>query len=240
MSIILRADVDKPYGHSNLIRKVASKVVEDYFSIPIFGSFKYLSHLIEFLEYCNAQHIPGFIYHRMCTAPNKKVKELLISGGHKVCFHAENTRSFETFSEELNCFKEKVKPLSVESFTKHGSGTLKLGKYHYPPYEPEKYQDWSVKTGTGFYFGNGICKNENDLYSENGVFSNMFWMERDYRDPDFSDLQKLLNVAKKKDVVVLIHPCNFHTSKIVSEDFMLLVKLSKEQNVNWKVCLDLK
>lgn len=235
MGLILRADVDKPYGHSNLLRRVASKLAEDYFSIPIIGSFKYLSHLVEFLEYCNEQHIPGFIYHRACTAPNKKVRELLVSGGHKVCFHAENTRNFKTFSEELNSFKEKVKPLQVESFTKHGSGVLKLGKYHYPPYEPEKYMDWSGKVHTGFYFGNGICKTENDLYSQNNFFPNMFWMERDCRDAQFSDLQKLLDAAKKQDVVVLIHPCNFHTSKIVSDDFKLLVNLSKKQNVNWKV-----
>lgn len=235
MALILRVDVDKPYGHSNLIRKVASKIAEDYFPIPIVGSFKYLSHLVEFLEYCNAQHVSGFIYHRTCTAPNKKVIELLKSGGHKICFHAENTRSFETFSRELNSFKEKVNPLAVESFTKHGSGELKLGKYHYPLYEPEKYKDWSAKAGIGFYFGNGICKNENDLYPENSFFPNMFWMERAYRNPDFSDLQKLLDAAKKKDVVVLIHPCNFHSFKIVADDFKHLIRLSKEQNVSWKV-----
>ncbi len=235
MSLILRVDVDKPYGHSNLIRKIASKVSEDYFPIPFVASFKYLSHLIEFLEYCNSQHVPGFIYHRNCTSPNKKTKELLIAGGHKVCFHAENTKNFETFSEELNSFKEKIKPLSVGSFTKHGSGQLKLGKYHYPPYEPEKYKDWGKKAATGFYFGNGICKNEMDLNSENGFFPNMFWIERDYRNPNFFDLQKLLDTAKKKDVVVLIHPCNFLSSKVVSDDFKLLVKLSKEQKVNWKV-----
>lgn len=86
MSLILRADVDKPYGHSNLIRKVSSKWVEEFFSIPFFGSIGYLTHQIQFLEYCNSMHIAGFMYHRTCTAPNAEVFELLSSGGHKLCF----------------------------------------------------------------------------------------------------------------------------------------------------------
>jgi hypothetical protein len=235
MSLILRADVDKPYGHSNLLRKVASKWVEDYFPIPVLGTVGYLSHLIEFLEYCNSVNVPGFIYHRTCTSPNARVSELLLWGKHKVCFHAENTRSFETFSEELNAFKKTSSPVVIESFTKHGSGKLKLGKYHYPAYEPEKYKIWSAEISTGFYFGNGIAKNENDLFAANAFFTNMFWMERDYRDPGMNDLQQLLDAAKKQDVVVLIHPCNFHSSKVVSSDFKQLVTRASEQNVSWKV-----
>jgi hypothetical protein len=235
MSLILRVDVDKPYGHSNIIRKVASKVVEDYFSLPVVGNFKYLSHLIQFLEYCNAEQVPGFIYHRTCTIPNKKVKNLLKEGNHKLCFHAENTRSYETFSAELEAFKKAAAPIQVSSFTKHGSGALKLGKHHYPPYEPEKYKEWAASSHTAFHFGNGIGKNAKDLYAENNFFENMFWMEHDYRDPAFCELQPLLDAAKTNDVVVLIHPCNFHSYKKVADDFKRLVSLSKEQHIEWNV-----
>jgi hypothetical protein len=203
MALILRADVDKPYGHANLPRKIASKVVEDYFPIP-FGHYKYLSHLIQFLRYCNENRVPGFMYHRICTRPNAEVVKLLNEGGHKLGFHAENTRSPETFSAELKLFREKVKPLEVTSFTKHGSGTLKLGKYHYPPYEEDKYKAWAPKEHIGFYFGNGICKKAEDLYSVNGFFPSMFWIERDYRDPGFNDLKQLVSCAATKDVVT--HP----------------------------------
>jgi hypothetical protein len=235
MALILRVDVDKPYGHSNLIRRIASKFVEDYYPIPLFGSFKYLSHLRKFLKYCNSQDVPGFIYHRMCTVPNDTISKLLKKGNHKVCFHAENTRSMETFSEELQLFKEKVAPFKVESFTKHGSGLIKLGKHHYAPYEPEKYKEWAKELNIAYHFGNGICKQESDLCQENGFFSNMFWIERDYRDPSFFELEKLIEAAKNHDVVVLIHPCNFHTYHEVENDFKKLVELSKEQKVNWKV-----
>ncbi len=235
MSLILRVDVDKPYGNSNLLSKITSKVSENYFPIPIFRSFKYLSHLNEFLEYCNTQHVPAHVYHRICTVPNKRTMELLEAGGHKLGLHAENTLSFETFSKELMSFKEKVQPSTVGSYTKHGSGIIKLGKHHYPPYEPDKYKDWYEKTGTAIYFGNGIIRSKDDIYCENGFFPNMFWLERDYRDSGFNELQDLLDAARSKDVVALIHPCNYQRVKDVSNDFKLLVKLSKEQNINWKI-----
>ncbi|HXC04930.1 MAG TPA: hypothetical protein VNZ86_09275, partial [Bacteroidia bacterium] len=174
MALILRVDVDKPYGHSNLIRKVASKVSEDYFKIPLFSGISYLSHFIRFLEYCNANGVPGFMYHRMCTIPDQHVNELLKAGGHQLGFHAENTRTSATFAAELKRFRQQTS-LPVNSFTKHGSGTLKLGKHHYPPYEPGKYKVWAQQEGIGYYFGNGICTSAADLFAVNGFFENMFW-----------------------------------------------------------------
>lgn len=233
MALILRVDVDKPFGRSNIFRKVASKLAEDYW-FPVFSSFGYLTHLQIFLEYCNSKNISGFIYHRTCTIPDEKIQKSLIKGNHKIGFHAENTRTFETFSNEINHFKNLLNPIQIESFTKHGSGMLKLGKNHYPPYEPEKYFEWAKKLNIDFFFGNGICSSSSNLLSSNNFFPNMFWIEREYRHPDFFEFKKLLEVAKNKDVVVLIHPCNFHASKIVLEDFETLVNLSKEQSINWK------
>jgi len=150
-------------------------------------------------------------------------------------FHAENTRSLETFTAELNLFKTKVAPNPVESFTKHGSGVLKLGRHHYPAYEPEKYKQWAVQTATRFDFGNGIATWEAELFAADGFYANMFWIERDYRAPEFNELQQALDAAKKADVVVLIHPCNFHSSAIVSDNFKQLAELAQAQDVAWKV-----
>jgi hypothetical protein len=235
MGLILRVDVDKPYGHSSLLRKIASKVAEDYFPIPFFGGIQYLKHLEAFLECCNSEQVPGFIYHRQCTVPDKKINELLIAGGHKLGFHAENTRSEETFAAELRLFSEKVSPAKVSSFTKHGSGVLKLGKHHYPPYEPEKYKAWSARLGIGFYFGNGICANAADLYAADRFYPTMFWIEKDYRNPAFSELQQLLDAARSGDVAILIHPENFYTYKSVAHDFRQLIKLAREEGIGWKV-----
>lgn len=235
MPLILRVDVDKPFGHSNLIRKISSKVFEDIIGTPPLKFYKYLSHLIEFLEYCNSEKISGFIYHRICTSPNKKVTDLLIDGKHKFGLHAENTKSYETFLSEFHDLKKRNPKLIIESFTKHGSGQLKLGKYHYPIYEPAKYREWSKKANIKYHSGNGIAQNTNDLLCKNDEFDNVFWLEREYRNEDLFEIEKIIELAKTEKVVVLIHPCNYHSFKVVKDDFQNLVNLSKKEKVDWIV-----
>jgi hypothetical protein len=235
MSLILRADVDKPYGRKGLIRKIASKLVEDYIGEPWQASTIYLSHLALFLEYCNKSNIPGFICHRNCTRPNESITKLLQQGNHKVCFHAENTSSYEAFITELALFKNNTPDFNIESFTKHGSGKLKLGKKHYPPYEPEKYKEWALRAGMGYYFGNGTGVSLEELIPKNNFFENVFCIENECESLTSEKLKLLMDIAKNQNVVVLIHPCNFHASKKVASYFMLLVKLAKEKNIRWRI-----
>ena len=50
MGIILRVDIEKAYGNHTLIRKVLSKVIENYYpTAPII--FGYLDHL-KIIKYC--------------------------------------------------------------------------------------------------------------------------------------------------------------------------------------------
>jgi hypothetical protein len=231
MPLILRVDVDKPYGRSNMINKIKSKLAEDYW-LPRAGN--YLYHLKEFIEYCNSQSIQGYFYFRTCTAPNDIIKKLLSEGNHKIGFHAEDTRNFESFKSELTAFRMQCK-LTVDTFTKHGSGMLKLGKNHHPPYEPENYLKWSEPLKIKFPFGNGICKKAEDLMPQNGFYPNMFWIEREYRDKDFFELPQVIEYAKNNIIPVLIHPCNFAASEIVKNDFKSLAELSKKNNVKWLV-----
>lgn len=237
MSIILRVDVDKPYGNSTLLRKIVSKIEEDYITYPLLSRKMYLSHLIRFLKFCNSNNVPSILYHRHCTIPDKKVLELIKIGGHKIGLHAENTRNFNTFKDELERFKEKVFPMQVDSFSKHGSGNLKLGKYHYAPFEPEKYLEWAKKLDVKFISGNDIAEKADDLYPVNNYFSKIFWVERPYRSSHFYELDNLIDAAKSNDVVVLIHPCNFDSTQEVFDDFTKLINLAKNKNVAWKVSL---
>ena len=237
MALILRVDVDKPFGNHTLPRKIISKIIEDYYGKPLLSAPQYLSHLKTFLENCNAKNVPGFIYHRICTCPNDEIINLLKVGGHKVGLHAENTTSYKTFSDEVDCLNSllKDKQIEVDSFSKHGSGQLKLGKHHYPFYEPEKYLQWAKEKKISFYFGNDIGKNESDFILQDSFFPSVFWIEREYRSQEFSSFEQLLNLAEKEDIGVLIHPCNYVTSKVVADDFNSLIELAKQRKVAWKV-----
>ena len=233
MPLILRVDVDKPYGHSTIINKIKSKLSEDYW-FPKFGPWhkNYLYHLEDFIQTCNKNSIPGLFYFRICTSPDAKIKKILQEGGHKPGVHAENTRDISTFKNELQHLK-KISGLEFETFTKHGSGNLKLGKHHYAPYEPEKYLSWTDELNLQFPFGNEICSDKNDFKNQKNFYPKMFWLEREYRDPNFFDIEDLIEVAKNDIVPVLIHPCNFVTSEIVRNDFMNLIKLSKQAGIEW-------
>jgi len=134
MALILRIDVDKPFGRSSLFAKVLSKAREEFY-FPGLNKLGYLKDLGVFLDFLDTNSIPAHIYFRNCTAPNAQIINRLRK--HKIGFHAENTQTIDTFKHELDAFRSKFLELNVSSFTKHGSGIFKLGRHHYPPYEPQ-------------------------------------------------------------------------------------------------------
>jgi hypothetical protein len=231
MAIILRVDVDKPYGNHTLVRKIASKIVEDF--LPDLNlKFEYLSHLKEFIRHCNDKGIVGTFFHRICTLPDEDTMHLISIGGHEIGLHLENSRNKNTFYSELNQIKSKLN-LNIKSFSKHGSGVYKLGKYHYPIYEPELYKKWAIEFGIKYPSGNGIPLTPEDLYSHDGYYENIFWIEPSYRNSGFNNLIDLIQIAKKRDIVVLIHPCNFLSDKNTRKEFDKLIELAKLNNIDW-------
>ncbi|MGV3599483.1 MAG: hypothetical protein ACO1PI_16595 [Bacteroidota bacterium] len=234
MALILRVDVDKPYGRHTLLRKVLSKIKEDYFpALPIKAG--YLSHLKQFITFCNQHRVSGHFYHRISTAPDAETLNLQAKGGHITGLHLENSRSKETLKSELEELQRKVNGLKVDTFSKHGSGTYKLGKYHYAPYEPLKYKMWAKELGLKYFSGNGIAEKPEDLEDVDGYYENLFWVEPYYRSPNFNKLADVVATAKNKDVVILIHPCNYLADKQTKEDFEMLVEMAKKEKVEWKM-----
>ena len=236
MALILRVDVDKPFGKHTLIRRVFSKIKEDYF-LNLTERFGYLDHLKAFIHYCNKMEITATFFHRLCTTPDSETLSLLLAGDHRIGLHLENSRSKESLFAELDALQKRVKEFQIISFSKHGSGVYKLGKYHYPKYEPELYNLWSQELGYKFHSGNGIPESAKDLYAVNGYFENIFWIEPEYRSPKFYEITYLVDVAKANDVVVLIHPCNYMADETTRNDFHKLVELAKAHNVGWKLLI---
>ncbi|MFK5889321.1 MAG: hypothetical protein QM486_01165 [Flavobacteriaceae bacterium] len=232
MSLILRVDVDKPYGKKSISDRIKSKLREDYY-LPAYKVLGYLIATEKFIVFCNDNKIKGTFYFRNSTIPDKKIIKLLKEGGHEVGFHAENTLNITTFKNEILKFKNKLPEFEIKSFTKHGSGKYKLGRNHYPPYEPLRYQKWAKDLGLKYIFGNEICKSKIDFDTIDGFFSKMFWIHRDYRDFNFSKLEDLIEEVKNKNIPIIIHPSNFFANKNVNQDFKRLVSLTKKNNISW-------
>jgi len=142
MSIILRMDIDHPYGKKSLFRHILSRISSDFY-FPRIEALEYLNELKALLTLLNQHNVRSYIFFRQCSHPSPSVLERIDEGQHIIGLHLENSRSFGTFKNELNRFVKKLNR-KIDVFSKHGSGKYKYGFRHYAPYEPEKYIDWGT------------------------------------------------------------------------------------------------
>jgi len=189
MALIVRIDVDRPYGQQGFVRHVASRISSDYF-LPRMEWLRYLEELQTILRILNANGKSAYVF----------------------------------FHEELQSLQQKLgRP--VTSFSKHGSGSLCLGRHHYAPYEPERYLPWGKQAGMKVFFGNledpQLRPTQDDglLY-----FPSAFWLEPYWRDAKKFPIQWLLSEAAEKDVVLLLHPDNVTASPAIMQEFLQVIE----------------
>jgi hypothetical protein len=222
MALIVRIDVDRPYGKEGFVRHVASRVASDYY-LPRLSWLRYLEELETILRLLNQHSRPAWVFFRKCTYPTPAVRALMDAGNHQYGLHLENSRSAETFQEELTALEHSLgRPITA--FSKHGSGRLHLGRHHYAPYEPDRYLPWAAQSGMQFFFGNQedprIAPERRDglVY-----FPAAFWLEPYWRDTAQFPIQWLLEEAQRRDVVLLLHPDNVTSSPEIMQEFLTAI-----------------
>ena len=223
MALIVRIDVDRPYGKQGIVRHVASRLSSDYF-LPRMNWLRYLDELKAILRILNANGKSAHVFFRKCTYPTQEVCELMEAGGHQFGLHLENSRSAETFQEELGSLEKELGRRVIE-FSKHGSGRLHLGRHHFAPYEPERYLPWAKQAGMRFFFGN---LEDPELSSvQDGellYYPSAFWLEPYWRDKVKFPIEWLLSEAAHRDVVMLMHPDNVTASPEIMREFLLAIE----------------
>jgi hypothetical protein len=222
MALIVRIDVDRPYGKQGLLRHVASRVSSDYF-LPRIASLRYLDELQTILRILNSKKKSAHVFFRKCTYPTPAVCALMEAGGHRFGLHLENSRSSETFREELDSLEQKLGHRVVE-FSKHGSGRLHLGRHHFAPYEPERYLPWAQQAGMQLFFGNLqdpelLPVEEDELL----FYPSAFWLEPFWRDTKRFPIEWLVKEAGSRDVVMLLHPDNVTASPEIMREFLIAI-----------------
>jgi hypothetical protein len=232
MPLILRLDVDKPYGNSTFKQRIMSKLAEDYW-FPILPRMGYLHAVKTFLRFCNSENISCMMYFRHCNAPDQETLDLLDEGNHVFGFHAENTRSFETFRNEFQAFQNKFNNRAIQSFTKHGSGYYRLGKNHFAPYEPEKYIAWANQLGLKFSFGNQKANCRDNFQDPKDFYPKMFWLESEHQENGFTSLNEIVDIANNNIVPIITHPENFCSRKEVRDSLQQLVQQARQMNISW-------
>ena len=218
MALIVRIDVDRPYGKSPFLRHVFSRLSSDIY-FPRIEAFGYLAELKLILQMLNTAGVRAYVFFRRCTLPSGPILELIDSGGHEIGLHLENSRSFETFKEEKAVLERHI-GRQVTSVSKHGSGKKKHGFHHFAPYEPDKYILWAQKSGMKVFLGNledptiPPPKGEMDLK----IYPAAFWLEPSWRDKRRFPVDWLRSKATTSDIVLLMHPDNVLADPSLTED----------------------
>ena len=223
MALIIRIDVDRPYGRSPFVRHCLSRLSSDLY-FPKIAGLGYLAELQTMLEWLNEAKAPAYVFFRRCTLPSPAIMKLLNAGGHEIGLHLENSRSLATFLEEKQIIERHVgKP--VLAISKHGSGGAKFGFHHYAPYEPERYLDWAQQTAMRIFLGN-LQDPSLEPEPDSGrllFFPSAFWLETPWRETDKFPVEWLLEHARQRDIVLLVHPENVLGDPGLVSDFKKLI-----------------
>ncbi len=224
MSLIVRIDVDRPYGRRPLLRHVASRISSDH-GLPTIAWLGYLRELLNMLQLLNERRVAAYVFFRRCTLPNERVLGEIDAGGHQVGLHLEDSRSYETFLAEKS-YLERHARRPVRAMSKHGSGGQKFGRHHHAPYEPERYVQWARQSGVELVFGNLEDPTLPAIRTEPGVcfFPAAFWLEPHWRDCKAFTVDWLIDRARASDVVLLVHPENVFADPQLLVDFLRVVE----------------
>lgn len=228
MALIVRIDVDRPYGRHPFHRHALSRLSSDFY----FPKCKWLGYLRELewmLQLLNQHGARAVVFFRQCTLPSPRVMDLIHQGAHQVGLHLENSRSFDHFRHE-KMMLESYLGGPVRAVSKHGSGVGQYGRTHYAPYEPEKYAQWARETGMKLFLGN-LEDPSLPLVDAPGFrwAPSAFWLEPYWRDTKRFTVEWLLSAAKDSDKVLLVHPENIQGNPALTADFKKLISSSKTQ-----------
>lgn len=224
MALVIRIDVDRPYGRKPLARHLLSRLSSDFY-LPRIPAFGYLSELQTMLSWLNEARARAYVFFRRCTLPSQSVLDLLESGRHEVGLHLENSRSFDTFTQEVGIL-ESYFGKKILAVSKHGSGNGKYGFHHYAPYEPAKYIEWAERASMQLFLGNLEDPTLAPVTTGKGLlnFPSAFWLEPHWRDAETFTMGWLLKRARQQDVVLLVHPENVLADSRLSADFQRLIQ----------------
>jgi hypothetical protein len=224
MAVIIRIDVDRPYGRCPPVRHFLSRLSSDLY-FPKVAGFGFLAELRTILIWLNEERARAHVFFRRCTLPSRSMLDLLDAGQHEIGLHLENSRSLATFVEEKQIVERHV-GRKVLAVSKHGSGGAKYGFHHYAPYEPERYVEWAGQASMRLFLGNLQDPSREPTKTGNLlVFPSAFWLEPPWRDTKRFTVDWLLERARHQDIVLLVHPENVLADPGLVADFKKLIRV---------------
>jgi hypothetical protein len=223
MALVVRIDVDRPYGRQPVLRHALSRIGSDLY-FPRIERLGYLRELRAILDALAGTAARAHVFFRRCTLPSDAALAAIRDGRHVIGLHLEDSRSFESFAAE-RAVLERHAGTPVRAVSKHGSGRARYGRRHYAPYEPDRYADWARRSGMNLFLGNGedpTTPSTTDAALT--IFPAAFWLEPAWRDTARFPVGWLLEHAATIDTVLLLHPENVLAVPALRQQLDLLVR----------------
>ena len=223
MAILLRVDVDNPYGYKTFREKTLNYLAlkYDFPKIDTLGYLRYLKILLKDLE---ERGITATFFFKTTTIPKTNLRNQILKK-HEVGFHAVRTRTFNEFSKDFNKVNIAFKG-EVYGMSKHGSGIwVGKEKRHTREYNVSRCIKYAKKLGLKYFSGN-----DEDPRMEktvvNGIiyYPSAFWINKKRRKPQFT-IEWLIEESSRKDIVVLLHPYEWATQYQIYRDYEKIVNL---------------
>ena len=225
MAIILRIDVDNPYGYHTFWRKVLNYLALNY-NFPKIDALGYLSHLNSLLRDLEERDVPATFFFKTTTIPNIEMRSRILEM-HEVGFHAVRTRSFQEFLKDFQKVNKAFKGL-VSGLSKHGSGEWVGERGHTPEYDPERCIRYAKRLGLKYFSGNGEDPRVEATVVDGIVYyPSAFWISRRRRKPQFT-IEWLLEESLRRDIVVLLHPHEWATRSQARRDYERIVSCGEK------------
>ena len=228
MAIILRIDVDNPYGCEYLPRTTLNYLRLNYPKFfPAFKSLNYLWHTKNILDHLCTSKTKAHFCFMPSSVPQPNFVKQMKDHNQKPALHAVDTINFQKFQEELEEINSKTQEAGpIKFFTKHGDGKIKLARMHHTPYETEVLLKYAQKADLKCFSGNGTDPKEQEQEIE-GIrfFPSAFWIDHSLRKHK-EDVEWLVKESKKRDLVVLIHPFWFVHEESTRKDLEYVIKNS--------------
>ena len=220
MAIILRIDVDNPYGYQTFLRKALNYLALNY-DFPKIERIGYLQYLKQLLEDLEERDVPATFFFKATTIPKKETR-LRILKMHEVGFHAVRTESFQEFLKDFQKVNNAFKGL-IFGLSKHGSGEWVGERSHTSEYDPERCIQYAKRLGLKYFSGNGEDPRVEAMVVDGIVYyPSAFWVNRRRRKASFT-IEWLVDESERRDVVVLLHPYEWAVFNSVKQDYERII-----------------
>jgi hypothetical protein len=215
--LALRIDVDVPFGFYRKVRVVLNWLHNNYGIVPRLEKLGYLEYALKLSDYLTERGVPVTWFFRNLTTPSTKLMKHFKTKNSSINIHVEKTQSFDSFAQEVQEWEKRCETKAT-GFTKHGSGVLKLTRYHDAQYNPETLIEYGKKYGLRYFIGNSPDLEDPIVDKDEFIYlPSVYWIDRISLYRGIFDLNRLLLNAESKPTVVLMHPIWWDWKKGVRE-----------------------